>query len=289
MSKRAASNTALGAATCRLIEQFQPVGSRLVTDPIVKDLVGTTIRTLIRFAPVRSYTLRRTEAILEGLYGGQVCRCRFIDDVVQSALSGGTDQLVILGAGFDTRPYRLEVARKASVFELDLPQVQYEKRRRLVRRIGRLPANVSFIPTNFNSQNLQEVLKGTSLDPSRPAVYVWEGVTQYVSEVVVRKMLSLIGRSARGSTVLFTYVLRSIIEGRSDIPNAAKVMDAVAKNGSPWVFGLEKSEVPDFVKQFHMNVVEDVGNLDYQARYLKPMGRELAVSEAERTVHAKVD
>jgi len=65
-------------------------------------------------------------------------------------------------------------------------------------------------------------------------------------------------------------------------------MDTVAKQNAPWRFGLEPSEVAGFLKPFHLNLLEDVGNADYQARYLKPLGRNLVVTEAERIARADV-
>jgi O-methyltransferase involved in polyketide biosynthesis len=87
---------------------------------------------------------------------------------------------------------------------------------------------------------------------------------------------------------VFTYVLKSMIEQRSDLPGAAKLMDVVAKRGAPWLFGLEPSSVASFLKPFHLNLIADVGNAEYHARYLKPLGRNLVVSEGERVVQATV-
>jgi O-methyltransferase involved in polyketide biosynthesis len=82
--------------------------------------------------------------------------------------------------------------------------------------------------------------------------------------------------------------LQSIIERRSDLPGAAKLMDVVAKRGAPWLFGLEPSGVPSFLKPFHLRLIADVGNAEYQASYLKPLGRNLVVFEGERSVQTTV-
>ena len=87
--------------------------------------------------------------------------------------------------------------------------------------------------------------------------------------------------------IVFTYVLKSIIERRSDVVDADKMMDTVAKN-APWIFGLEPSNIQTYLQPFHLTLLADVGNADYQERYLKPLKRSLIVSEAERIVHAKV-
>jgi methyltransferase (TIGR00027 family) len=115
MANQRVSNTALGAATCRLIEQFQPEETRLFCDAVVKDLVGAPIRALMRFKSLRKYTIQQTDAIMPGIYGVQICRTRFIDDALEEALSQGIGQVVLLGAGLDTRPYRLAGMERVSV------------------------------------------------------------------------------------------------------------------------------------------------------------------------------
>lgn len=287
MAKKGVSNTALGAATCRLIEQYQPKEIRLFNDPVVKDLVGMPIRVMMQFASMRNFTLKRMDDITSGIYGAQVCRTRFIDQAVQEVLSGGIKQFVILGAGFDTRPYRLPGIEQVKVYEVDLPSVQNVKKERLQEHFGKLPENITFIPIDFDTQSLEEVFSRTSFNPSVPAVFVWEGVTQYLSEESVRQTLSFIGKSAPGSIVLFTYVLKSIIEKRSEIPNADKMLEAVA-HSAPWIFGLEPSNISEFLQAFHLALISDVGNIEYQEKYLRPIKRHLAVFEGERTVQARV-
>src|ERR1700731_3177879 len=116
MANQRVSNTALGAAICRLIEQYQPENTRLFHDPLVKDLVGTPIRVLMQFSSMRNLTMQQMDAITPGIYGVQISRTHFIDDAVQNALSRGIGQVVILGAGLDTRPYRLAGIERAKVF-----------------------------------------------------------------------------------------------------------------------------------------------------------------------------
>ena len=287
MAKQTVSRTALGAATCRLIEQYQPEGTRLFDDPVVKVLVGSLIRFLMQFASMRNFTIKQTDAVGAGIYGAQICRTRYIDDAVQAALAKGIGQLVILGAGFDTRPYRLPGMERVKVFEVDLSAVQEDKKKKLQKYLGRPPENVIFIPIDFDTQTVEAVFAGTTFDISKPAVFIWEGVTQYISEEAVRQTLTFVGKSASGSIIVFTYVLKSIIERRSDIPGADYMMDLVAKQ-APWIFGLEPSEVPDFLRTFHLDLIEDVGNADYQERYLQSLKRDLVVSEGERIARAIV-
>ena len=117
---------------------------------------------------------------------------------------------------------------------------------------------------------------------------MWEGVTQYLSEQAVRRTLAFVGASAPGSVLVFTYVLQSVIERRSGLPGAEKLLEVVAKRGSPWLFGLDPSSVATYLSPFHLNLTVDVGNADYQTRYLRPLGRKVVVSECERSAQATV-
>lgn len=288
MAKQNVGRTALGAATCRLIEQYQPGETRLFNDPVAKELVGAPIRFLLQFAGMRNLTLQQTEAVTKGIYGAQICRTRYIDEVLQeNSLSQGIKQLVILGAGYDTRPYRLPGLERVKVFEVDLPQLQADKKKKIQKHSGRLPENVTFAPIDFGTQSLESVFVGTAFDPSQPAAFIWEGVTQYISAEAVGQSLAFVGRCAPGSLILFTYILKSIIERRSDIPDANKMLDVVGKY-APWVFGLEPSDIRVYLQPFHLDLVADVGNAEYQEKYLKPLKRDLAVFEGERIAQAVV-
>lgn len=287
MASPGVGNTALGAAVCRLIEQSQPDNQRLFNDPVVQYLVSPALRLMMRFGPMRNLTFNQTEAAGKGIYGGQVCRTRYIDEVVQSALSQGITQLVILGAGLDSRPYRLPGIERVKVYEVDLASVQNAKKVNLEKHFSRLPANVTFVPIDFDTQTLETVFVDSTLDRSKPTVFIWEAVTQYISADAVRQTLSFIGKSAPDSVLVFTYVLKSVIERRSTVLDADKMMDRVQKT-APWIFGLEPSEVRAFLQPFHLQVQSDVGSTDYQTKYLQPLKRTLHVSEMERTVHAVV-
>src|SRR5262249_9417028 len=152
------SSTALGAATCRLIEQYEPDRTRLFDDAVVKDLVGPLIWVSLRSARLRAYTSQQTDAIMPGIYGVQVCRTRRIDEAVEQALAQGIEQVLILGAGLDSRPYRLAGIDRVQVFELDLPAVHATKQARIRRCFGRLPSHVTFIPIDFDTKHLETVL-----------------------------------------------------------------------------------------------------------------------------------
>ena len=125
-------------------------------------------------------------------------------------------------------------------------------------------------------------------DPSKPAVFIWEAVTQYISADAVSRALTFVGSCAAGSVLVFTYILKSVIERRSEIPAADNMLDTVGKNGAPWVFGLEPDDLVSYLKPFRLKLTADVGNSDFQEKYLKPLNRSLLVSQVERVSQAMV-
>lgn len=287
MAGQGVGNTALVPAVCRLIEQYEPEKTRLFTDPVVPDLVSPVIRLMLQAGAMRSFTRQQTEAVAEGIYGAQVCRTRYIDDAVLRSLTEGIGQVVILGAGLDTRAYRLPGIQAVKVFEVDLPRAQEEKKKKLQKHLGRLPENVTYVPADFDRQALEQVMAGTNFDRSRPAIFVWEGVTQYLSEQAVSRTLSFIGSCAPGSRGVFTYVLKSVIERRSGIPGAERLLDRVQES-APWIFGLEPGGLREYLEAFHLRLVRDAGNVDYQVMYLRPLGRAMKVFEGERMAEVRV-
>jgi len=288
MADRGVVKMAVGAAICRLIEQYQPPETRLFHDPVAQALVGATMRTLMRFPAIRRYAIRKTDAVVKGIHGAHVCRTCFMDDVVVDALQAGTGQVLILGAGLDTRPYRLPGIERARVFETDLESVQKMKLRRLKRYFGRPPQNVEFVPMDFRTQSLDEALSETAFDRRKRTVVVWEGITQYMPESAVRQTLSFVGSCAAGSVLGFTYVLKNIIERRPVAPDSASLIRCMEKSDLPWVFGLEPSEVRAFLQACGLVLVEDLTGAGYQKRYLQPRGRTLFVSDGEHSVKAAV-
>lgn len=271
----------MGAAWCRLVEQGQPAGFRQFVDPVVGGLLDPMLTMMAGAGPMRDQLL---EAVGAGTYGGQVMRTRYIDDVVTDRVEGGISQLVILGAGLDTRAYRMAALAGTTVYEVDLPDTQRYKRKKL----GRTPPRareIRFVPIDFNVQPLGEALTAAGFDRERPALFVWEGVTQYLTEAAVGSTLSYVGESAPGSAIVFTYILRRVIGGD---PWGEGELGHLLGSSEPWRFGLEPAELPAVLGGFGLRLVEDVGDAEYQARYLNPIGRQLAVNHGERVALAAV-
>lgn len=127
-------------------------------------------------------------------------RTRFFDDAVTDALDAGIRQVVVLGAGYDSRAWRL--ARPGvRFFEVDHPATQSDKR-------GRAPAaGPRYVPVDLGVDEPREALSAAGHDPARPSLFIAEGLTMYLTEARVRELLLTLGRLAPGSTLAVNFGL----------------------------------------------------------------------------------
>ena len=132
-------------------------------------------------------------------------RTAAIDAAVRDAIAAGAKQLVILGAGYDGRAWRMPELAGVKVFEVDHPATQGDKRAKL----SELPPPkgiVNFVSMNFETDSLETALQGAGHDRSSPTCWIWEGVVMYLRRDVMRATLaSIAARSAPGSTLIVNY------------------------------------------------------------------------------------
>jgi methyltransferase (TIGR00027 family) len=133
---------------------------------------------------------------------GIALRVAFIDAAIARA---GVRQVVLLGAGLDTRAWRLEALRGARVFEVDHPDTQSYKRAHAAR-LGAPVAEVRYVPVDFTRHDLTSALKAAGHDAGAPTVWVWEGVVMYLDDAALRATLRAVrASSAPGSTLVAHY------------------------------------------------------------------------------------
>ncbi|HTE47341.1 MAG TPA: class I SAM-dependent methyltransferase [Gemmatimonadaceae bacterium] len=132
-------------------------------------------------------------------------RTMAIDAAVRDAIAAGATQLVILGAGYDGRAWRMPELAGVRVFEVDHPATQGEKR----TRASELPSAigvVSFVSIDFETESVDAVLERAGHDPASPTCWIWEGVVMYLTRDAMRATLAdITGRSAPASTLIVNY------------------------------------------------------------------------------------
>jgi methyltransferase (TIGR00027 family) len=290
------SRTAAWVAAARQLGQLLPDGVRLVDDPYgaaftsrwISSLIETAVAGEDSQAPL-DVTLRRLRGPLAAMPGLQrwilymQVRTRVIDDAIRAFVADGGRQLVLLGAGYDCRALRLPELAPARVFEIDHPATQGNKRATLAR-IG-APSPSTYVTWNFEErpmEDLPEALAEAGHDPARPTFTVWEGVTMYLSELAIDASLRAIAEwSAPGSILAMTYFAKARLAQPSLVTRAIRTF--VAQLGEPWRFGWNPDELPAYLAERGLELLDDVAISD-AARLLLPPELAAHVYDPERRV-----
>lgn len=275
----AVAGTAIGPMVIAAVDQFdeQP----LVRDEFAARILPTAGRLAVaaaRWRPMRNLLFAATEKKIPGLWAGMLCRKRYIDERL-AATDART--VVILGAGFDTRGCGF---RDGRVFEVDLPSNVESKRARLRAVFGEVPPGLTLVPIDFEEQGIADALSENGYRNDQPVFFIWEAVTQYLTEDAVRATFDFLAQAPTGSELMFTFVRKDFLDGATLYGGERAYREFVVKR-QMWKFGLLPDEVVEFVAPYGWAVHEQRGPQEFFDLYLEPAGRGLPVSEIERTVY----
>jgi methyltransferase (TIGR00027 family) len=184
-------------------------------------------------------------------------RTSYYDAALQRHLAG-IDQLVILGAGFDTRPFRVSPQGRVRCFEIDLPRTQAHKLA-MLEKAGLSARLATYVSADFETEDWMNKIVAAGFDPGRRALFLWEGVTMYLDRDSVGATLRRIAGTAPGSVVAFDYFARETIASRSPYMRFARA--AARFVGEPLTFGIDntppaRKSAADFVRSFGLALEE---------------------------------
>ena len=192
---------------------------------------------------------------------------------MRDAITAGATQLVILGAGYDGRAWRMAELAGVKVFEVDHPATQTDKR----ARVAELPAAngiVSFVSIDFERESLDSVLDRAGHDRSAPTCWIWEGVVMYLTRDAMRATLADVAeRSAPGSTLIVNYhtAHRRLF--------ARLVFRLI---GEPQISAWTREEMAADLRSARFVVREDSGMTDWNQRFAK------AEAKVERGAYMRI-
>ncbi|GJO41598.1 S-adenosyl-L-methionine-dependent methyltransferase [Mycobacterium marinum] len=288
MTRNPAAQTAFGPMVLSAVEQNEPAEHRLVDDDLADLFLPRPLRWLVsatRPAGIRRLFIRWSEWSGSGLWVNLTCRKRFIGDKLGEALDD-VDAVAILGAGLDTRAYRLTRKVRIPIFEVDLP-VNIARKAKTVRRVlGELPLSVRLVALDFEHDDLLTALAEHGYLTDFRVFFICEGVTQYLTEETVRRTLEGLRAAAPGSRLVFTYVRRDFIDGTNRY-GTRTLYRSVRQRRQLWHFGLLPDEVPEFLAEYGWRLVEQAGPDELVQRYVEPTGRKLNASQIEWSAYAE--
>lgn len=201
------------------------------------------------------------------LYHYFIARTAYLDQVFTRSLQENIPQIVILGAGYDTRSYRYRsLIQDSRIFELDIQPTQKRKKDLLEQAAIPIPKNLVFVPINFNTDAIEAVLEKAGFNKGQKTLFTWEGVTYYLSAIAIDKTLESVRRlSPAGSTIAFDYMTQAV-------PSTYA--------GEPFQFWLPTTKIEAFLADRDLAIIEHLLPADLEMRYLRlhdgsPVGKSL--------------
>ena len=269
------------------VEHNEAPEHRLVDDDLAESFLPSGLRALVRLTrvgPLRSAMIAVSERTGPGLWASIACRKRFIDEHISDPVNE-IDAVVILGSGLDTRGYRIAQYSELPVFELD-QQVNIERKTVTVERVlGAVPASVRLVSVDFERDDVMTALADIGFHDTGRTLFIWEGVTQYLTPEAVHGMFEQLRAVAPGSRLIFTYVRQDFIDG-TNLYGAEAVYRKFRRREQVWKSGFEPERVEAILRGYGWRLFEQAGPSYYRDRYIRPAGRKISASTIEWTALA---
>ena len=290
------SKTAVIVAGHRFDESQKPEDERICYDPYAVHFVTPEIRELNK-DPLKAKAMLESMGnvglLLLGMGNSTRARVRYFDDFVKASIDKGLEQLVILGAGYDTRAYRIEGLNgkgNINVFEVDHPATQEVKTVKIKEIFGGLPDHVVYVPIDLMTENLGEKLLGSGYDRSKQTLFLIEGLLMYLPPATVNGILSfIVENSDKESSIIFDYYPQSVVDGSSELEVGRITHDYLAKIGEPLLFGIKEGMVEEFLEKLGFSQVCNVTSEDYRRAYFHGINENRPVSSILSFAYAVVE
>ena len=251
------SRMALMVARQRAAHQLLDHGA-ILDDPFAMKILREDERDLLQFAnqhPLASIGRLFTAA-----------RSRIAEDALSKAVERGVRQVVILGAGLDTFALRNPHAARISIYEVDHPTTQAWKRQRLVQAQLAPPPWLTFVPVDFERDDLQQKLSSAGFQRTSAAYFTWLGVVPYLTRDAIDDTLGYIA-SIPNSEVVFDYAEPPETWTEDVKAYAAARMAQLEKINEPWVSRFEPAGVAAILRSHGFDDMEDISFQQVVSRF----------------------
>jgi len=271
MKANTTSRTAQYMALFRAVETTRPKSKRLFTDPFAINFLDKRLQIVTKISAL-PFIGQFIPSIIHkkgnGAISSGIARTKYIDDLLENSVKEGSRQVIILGAGFDTRCIRLDFLKNASVIEIDHPDTSNYKANVLKKSVGHLPQNVTFQQADFNKQSLTEIASRAKINFSIPTTIIWEGVTNYLTKEAVDNTFAFTKMFSSSFTIIFTYIDKNVLENPNHFKGTEKIFANLKENEEEWIFGFDPKKVRTYLQQYDLKLVEDLNAIEYRNRYM---------------------
>ncbi len=265
------SETALFAALRRTIAYKEYHNARFGPDHLAEIFLPPHFRFFLKFNKVRENTRLKLARFIPGMNEYIIARTAYFDRQFTSALSNQTPQIVLLGAGYNSRPYRFTRQNKGTtIYELDAPPTQARKVKALQAAHIDIPKQVKFVPINFLNDSLGGVLEKAGYQRDAQTLFLWEGVSYYLDLVSVKRTLGYVAHASRNSVIAFDYAVSIAEQDVDKVFGAREFMKSMGEQhaNEALLFSLKQDEIGSFLADNSLCMMEHLDNSEIEQRYL---------------------
>jgi len=269
--KQKPSKTALMAALHRAIANKEFGSHRLGSDNLAEYFLPSHYKFFIRFKKIRANSKNKLNKVLPGMHEYVIARTAFFDSLFIEALNNRIPQIVLLGAGYDSRAYRFaKLNTDTKIFELDIATTQNRKMKSLIKARIDIPKNVELVPIDFNNESLNNVLEKAGYNRHERTLFLWEGVVYYLDPESVDATLEFVNRSSRhGSIIALDYLISSSESNRDEYGNK-EFFQAMKKHhaNERLMFSIDEGEAESFFGQRGLKMIDHWDNEEIESTLL---------------------
>jgi methyltransferase (TIGR00027 family) len=266
------SETALFAALRRTIANKEFDNDKFGPDYLAEYFLPNHFRFFLKFKRIRENTKNKLNEALPGLNEYMIARTAYFDGLFVDALKDKTPQIVLLGAGYDSRAYRFaQLNHDTKIFELDIPPTQARKMGCLRKAHIDIPSQVTFVPINFDRESLPDALGKAGYQNDLKTLFIWEGVSYYLEQEAVDATLSFVSHHTHPESIIaFDYTI-TISEGNINdyygVKEFAQTM--VEHHGNEaLLFSIDDGETDSFLARRGLEMVHHMDNEEIERKYL---------------------
>lgn len=269
MPKRIDSNTSRTAEfTCmvRYLSYLEKRPQYKTYDYVSPVIMNSFMKFITLFPAARRFILNKIPA---GMYEYVIARTKYIDEAVNRALSDGTEQILILGAGFDSRGIRFhKTGNSVKVFELDAYATQNAKIERYKEKGIVIPDSLIFVSIDFDKQSVSERLSECGFEKNKKCLIIMEGLTMYLQPESVDSLFKIINDfTGKESRIIFDFIYASVLEYKNLYQGEKELLESTSKAGEKFCFGLNKEDVQGFLSSYGFTVSDIADDAALNKKY----------------------
>lgn len=269
------SRTAEMTCVTRAASFFENNACYKSDDYIAPKLLPGFMVPLIKTSVIRK--LYRNFFSPKGIYEYVIARTKYIDSIFVEILKNGFQQIVIFGAGFDSRGLRfVPEYPNTSIFELDVPTTQNAKISQLQKRGVSISENINFISIDFNKESVIDKLKQSGFNRNKKTFFLLEGLLMYLDSDSVKATFRIItDNTIKGSEIIFDFVYASVLKKEHRYYGEKDIEKFVRKAGEEWTFGIHEGRLESFLEDYSLKVKDKKDSIALENLFFKNNDGEL--------------